>query len=275
MSDIVALEKLAATYDKELQIARNVQQGLLSVENPHIEGIRLAMSCVPAESIGGDFYTFVNKIDRAPSTRAKSPGVIEYQDRREQHLGIAIGDVAGHGIGSALVMALASGIIREAGLSHRSPADSMAAANTAIARFISNSQIPYVTAFYGVLKIDSKILTYAKAGHLPSILVRADGSLSLLDAAGVFLGMYPNEHYEDCQVQLASGDRVYFYTDGITEAQNEAGDFFEFDRFKTLLLENHTIPIETLKQKILDTVAEFTGMAPVKDDQTIVILEIV
>ena len=90
----------------ELKMAKRVQQALLLVESPEIEGVNIAKKCMPAD-IGGDFYSFVCKDFDQMSIMQRSPGIVKYIQNENQYLGIVIGDVAGHGVSSALIMALA------------------------------------------------------------------------------------------------------------------------------------------------------------------------
>jgi sigma-B regulation protein RsbU (phosphoserine phosphatase) len=261
--------------NRELQMAKNVQQGLLSVETPSIEGIDIAMACVAAENVGGDFYTFIQQEIASHATKAQSlPGVTEYVDTRTHNLGIAIGDVAGHGIASALVMALTSGILRELGSKLQSPAAIFQQANAIICRFIAHSEVPYVTAFYGVLNLESHRFVYSKAGHHPCILLRKNGALVTLETPGVFLGMFEDESYVENDIQLYAGDRLVFYTDGLLEVKNQEGEMLGTDGFISILQATYLLPAEDAKSAIFDQVSHFSMGAVMDDDQTLVILHI-
>ena len=262
-------------YHKELQMAKNVQQGLLSVEIPSIEGIHFAMSCVPAENVGGDFYTLVSRHRLTPTTQLHSlPGVTQYVDTRSHQLGIAIGDVAGHGIASALVMALTSGILRELGANLGSSAEVLRQANNVICKFISNSEVPYVTAFFGILHIDTLKFIYSKAGHHPCILIHRDESHDVLETDGVFLGMFSDEHYEDREVQLLPGDRLIFYTDGLLEVKNNEGEMLGVDGLIQIFKDTYVLPPEDAKTIVFNRILEFSNGASMEDDRTLVIVHI-
>ena len=94
-------------------MAKRVQQGLLLVESPKIEGINIAKRCIPAENIGGDFYSFLSKDYDNMSAHQSTPGIVKYVQSENQYLGIVIGDVAGHGVSSALIMALSAGLFQK------------------------------------------------------------------------------------------------------------------------------------------------------------------
>lgn len=261
-------------YRKDLEMAKRVQEGLLTVENPEINGIKLVKKCVPAESIGGDFYAFSYNDFHFFLQKPKLPGVVEYQDRKDAYLNIIVGDVAGHGISSALVMALSSGILRELSINNRSPSETLTKANQILYHYIANSQISYVTAFFATINSQNKKLTYAKGGHPPALLFNKEGSFSVLDSAGVFLGMFKNEVYEEKEIQLNSGDRLFFYTDGITEIQNEEREFFGVERLIEIIRENLSKSIKDLIELIFIRLQDFNCNKPLKDDQSLVIVEI-
>jgi len=259
---------------KDLEMARRVQQALLQVEPPAYPNITIARRCIPASHLGGDFYTFIGNSAEILIQNPKTPGVIKYERTTQNFLGIAIGDVAGHGVSSALVMALSSGLLDKIGQTTTSPALVLEKANQDLHRFISNSDISHVTAFYAVLNCQSKKLSFARAGHHPALLLRDGGTFLELDTPGTFLGMFSNEQYEESFIQLEDKDRVVLYTDGIIEAQNTEHEEYGIDRMKDCLLANkHKTSEETLEALFKDVQA-FTNQENTKDDQTVVIVEI-
>lgn len=261
-------------YKNDLEIAKRVQQALLSVEHPHIDGIVISRRCMAAESVGGDFYTFVHRNGQEVIKRQKIQGVTEFVDSREQSVGIIIGDVAGHGVSSALVMALSSGILGELAKTNRSPGQMLKKANAEMIRYLENSIISHITVFYGLIQIKTKTLLYARGGHPPLILVHPDGSCQILDCDGVFLGVFEHEDYEECEMALQSGDRLVFYTDGLIEARNAADDMFGVERLTDLLRKYRDLPSDLVEDRIFHEVSEFSGKSPGEDDQTMVIVDI-
>lgn len=262
--------------NNELEMAKTVQQGLLDVETPNRSDVRVAAKCIPAEDVGGDFYTFINHEGRSSSTKQDIPGVITYVDTRDNLFGVAIGDVAGHGISSALVMALASVIFRKQGKAHKSPAKTLSMVNDDLHRYINSSPVRYLTAFYCVLDTMNKSLTYSKAGHQPGLLLRA-GSVSVepLSTSGIFLGMFEDETYEDKTISLNSGDRVVLFTDGIVESVNASNEQYGDERLYASLLKHRGLSVSDTVDAILADVEWFSGRKQGRDDRTIVIIEIV
>jgi sigma-B regulation protein RsbU (phosphoserine phosphatase) len=260
--------------NNELDMAKRVQEGLLSVESPHIEGVSIAKRCIPASNVGGDFYTIIWKNSEKLTQKAKTPGVIEYVSGSSFQIGIAIGDVAGHGVSSALVMALSAGIMDKIAHNHESPAEVLQRSNNDIEKFISNSTISHLTALYATINIEQKTLTVAKAGHHPILRITADNTVDHLDSEGTFLGMFKDETYEDKDYTLNSKDRLVFYTDGIIETTNTKKEEYGLERMQNLMVKHSDKDIESLMDIIYDDVKAFRGTGPVKDDQTLVILEI-
>ncbi|MCP4051046.1 MAG: serine/threonine-protein phosphatase [bacterium] len=264
-------KSLKESYIKELNIAKNVQEGLLSVETPGIEGIRVAKRCVPAQNIGGDFYTFIDK-----NIEPVKKGIVEtteYTDT-EHWLGVAVGDVAGHGVSSALVMALSSGLISEIAKANQSPARTLRIANNNLQRYIGHSNISHVTAFYGILNPHSRKFIYSKAGHPPALLVHRDNTSQELAAEGLFLGMFPDEIYEEKEITLEQGDRLFIYTDGITETKNCQNKIFGINKLRSAIINNYHKPIEELMDIIFQKTSDFSESNEITDDQTMVIIEV-
>lgn len=258
----------------EIKMAKRVQQGLLLVESPQIEGINIAKRCIPAENIGGDFYSFICKDYDQMSQHQSTPGIVKYVQSESQHLGIVIGDVAGHGVSSALIMALSAGLFSEIGKRHSSPKKVLEEANKDLIRYIENSQITHVTAFYGVLNTSTLEFHYCRAGHPQILLQRNNDEIIELNTSGSFLGMFENLEFEESKINLEKGDRLYFYTDGIPEAKGPNGDLFGFHRLKDSIIKYQHEPIGTVIHQLFDEVDLFTQYQKATDDRSLVILEL-
>lgn len=258
----------------ELDMAKRVQEGLLSLDSPEIPGFKIVKKCVPAASVGGDFYNFVSQDFTSLAPKEKSTGIVEYFDQHDTHLGLVIGDVAGHGVSSALIMALSSGLLNEVGNQFSSTEKILRRTNTKLLRFIENSQITHVTVFYGILNLSNLEFTYSRAGHPPALLQHQDGSIEELDTEGVFLGMFNKATFEEKTTFLSSGDRLFLYTDGINETRGQAGEMFGLDRLKAVIEEYRDRDIEDVKDLVFEAVDYFSNHAPAKDDRSLVILEV-
>tara|TARA_A100001015_G_C14975461_1_gene707055 strand:+ start:83 stop:1081 length:999 start_codon:yes stop_codon:yes gene_type:complete len=258
----------------ELKMAKRVQQALLLVESPNIDGVNIAKKCIPADNIGGDFYSFICKDFDQMSPQHRSPGIVKYIQSENKYLGIVIGDVAGHGVSSALIMALSAGLFSEIGKRHSSPKKVLEAANKDLMRYIENSQVTHVTAFYGVLNVNTFEFHYCRAGHPNTILQRDSNDIVELESSGSFLGMFDQIQFEENTVQLQKGDRLYFYTDGITEAKGPNGDLFGNDRLKNSIQKLKHEPIGTVLHQLFDEVELYTQYQKATDDRSVVILEL-
>ncbi len=261
-------------HSEELKMAKKVQEGLLSVESPDIPGVLIAKRYLAADSVGGDFYTFVSKQHHAMTSKSKMRGVVEYRDTRENQLGVIIGDVAGHGVSSALVMALSSGLLSEIAKQCKTPSETLIKANQALLKYIETSQIRYVTVFYLSVLIQSKTVVWAKAGHPDVLLIKKEGGVSFLEAEGVVLGMYDQETYQDFSCTIDAGDRLFLYTDGLTERRNPDGEEFGIERLRAFCQETVNLPIETVLDQLIQRLDLFSNHQPLRDDQTMVLIEL-
>ena len=239
-----------------------------------VRGVNIAKKCIPADNIGGDFYSFICKDFDQMSPQHRSPGIVKYIQSENKYLGIVIGDVAGHGVSSALIMALSAGLFSEIGKRHSSPKKVLEAAYKDLMRYIENSQVTHVTAFYGVLNVNTYEFHYCRAGHPNTLLQRNSHDIIELESEGSFLGMFDEIQFEENIVQLKKGDRLYFYTDGITEAKGPNGDLFGNHRLKSSIQKLKHEPIGTVLHQLFDEVELYTQYQKATDDRSVVILEL-
>jgi len=235
---------------QELSLAREIQHTLLPQELPALPGWQLCAHYQPAREIGGDFYDFIPLPDDC--------------------LGLVIGDVSGKGIPAALVMATARSLLRAAAQRLASPGAVLEQVNDLL-----HPDIPpkmFVTCLYAVLDPDSGHLQFANAGHdLP--YQQQAGRVFELRARGMPLGALPAMRYEEQETQLAPGDYVLFYTDGLVEAHNARQEMFGFPRLKALL-EGHRSSGGTLIPTLLGELARFTrARGEQEDDVALVTLQ--
>ncbi|MBP7689528.1 MAG: serine/threonine-protein phosphatase, partial [Thermoflexales bacterium] len=181
-------------------------------------------------------------------------------------------DVADKGVGAALYMALSRTILRTYVFEHPDqPALAFNAANRRI--FVDAQTDLFVTTFYGLIDPASGEMTYCNAGHNPPyVLRRAGGEALPLKLTGIPLGMFEDSQWTARTITLDVGDRVLLYTDGVTEAQNMAGDFFGEARLLDVARTNLTRPVADMQQTILAAIHTFVGDAPQADDITLLVL---
>ncbi|MFQ5942595.1 MAG: SpoIIE family protein phosphatase [Anaerolineales bacterium] len=201
--------------EQELRIARLIQQTLLPRELPELPGWELAAYYRPAREVGGDFYDFV--------------------DLPDGKLGMIIADVTDKGVPAALVMATTRSVLRAAAERIVSPGEVLQRVNEQLVPDIPDNM--FVTCLYSVLDPQNRTLRYANAGHGLAFR-RTDDGVKDLKATGMPLGLMPEMHYEESQVQLAPGDTVLFQSDGLAEAHNTKHEMFGFPRVKQLMADH-------------------------------------
>jgi serine phosphatase RsbU (regulator of sigma subunit) len=182
--------------ENELQVAREVQAGLMPREMPDIPDFGLAGAWHPAREVAGDFYD-IFPLD-------------------EGRWAMLIGDVADKGTAAALYMAMVHSLILSEALRHRSPAAVLMAVNQTILR--QSSSVIFVTVFLAVVDPKTQTLQYANAGHNPPMVRRASGTIEPLTLTGAGLGAFEELQLSETTITLRSGDAVVSYTDGVTEA---------------------------------------------------------
>lgn len=241
----------------ELAIAAEIQQSFLPDTISQIEGYDIAARSVMAKEVGGDFFDVI-PLEVVPLGR----------DR----VGIMIADVSGKGIPAALFMALSRIVVRvNATWFGERPAAAIRAANTIIANDSKSGM--FVTLYYGLLDSATRTLTYVNAGHNPPIHLRAaDGTLEELPATGIAMGVLDDAEYTQATVQMATGDILFLYTDGITEAENAALEMFGTERLEKIILASGGLSANGICQQVLDAVKAFTGDHPQSDDITLMVI---
>jgi sigma-B regulation protein RsbU (phosphoserine phosphatase) len=221
--------------ERESAEARSIQQGFLPKEIPQLAGYEIVGAWQPARVVGGDYY------DVLPFGR--------------ETLGLCIGDVAGKGLPAALLMSNLQAAFRGFASPAVSPEALCDKLNSLICRNIASDR--FITFFYAQLDGVARLLRYTNAGHNAPIVAHKDGSHDRLREGGGILGVFPVQAFDMGVYDLAAGDRVLLFTDGVTEACNPEGEEFGDARLLQLLEENRELSAEDLQRKILSVVAEF------------------
>jgi sigma-B regulation protein RsbU (phosphoserine phosphatase) len=233
--------------EQELAVGRQIQFSMLPEGRPAVPGWAFDAFYQPARQVGGDFYDFF-----------ELPG-------EPGRLGIVIADVADKGVPAALMMALSRAVIRAAALEDRGPAATLRQANQLILKDSRDSL--FVTAFYAVLDTGSGRLTYASAGHNRPLWLRVGtGEVQELAARGIALGAIEEAELEERAIDLASGDVLVLYTDGITEAMDADGEPFGVGRLRQVVAAHPQASPEQVVAAVEGAVSDFTGGAPQSDD---------
>jgi phosphoserine phosphatase RsbU/P len=233
----------------DLRLARQIQRSFLPQSLPQIAHLQFATHYQPALHVGGDFYDIL----------VLGP----------ERVAMMVGDISGKGVSAALLMAKLTTDIRILSRSALSPGELLTKANTALAE--SGQDAIFATVVYVLLDLAARTLTVANAGHQPPLVVsrRFNGLGELDDATCVALGVMPDMVYTEKVYELAAGDVILLYTDGINEAMNKHHQEYSMDRLRVAM---STGPIEpaAVVQRVLADVHRFVGGAAQSDDQTLV-----
>lgn len=243
--------------DRDMRVAQQIQMSLLPQDLPQQEGVRLAAYNLPALNIGGDYYDFI-QID-------------------SEHIGIAIADVSGKGIGGAMMMAVCQGVLRARAPQEQSPARMLCELNRVLSANLAEDM--FITMLYMVFNTRTRELLFARAGHERPLLKRANQSApEALNAAGIAIGLADAEIFDaairDSSVQLSSGDVVVIYTDGITEALNEQNEEWGAANLLDTITSASSSGVDELIQAVRTRLALHVGAQQQYDDITLLALEI-
>ncbi len=245
------LEQAQQQIKAELDVARAMQIAILPATFPAKPGCDSAARMIPATTMGGDFYDF-----------------IELQDGK---IGLVMADVSGKGVPAAFFMAVARTTLRDLAPQFGDPGACLARANDVLCE--QNPMDLFVTVFYCVLDPVSGTLRYANGGHNPPYLRRANGTIEALSGAGgLVLGAMQGIGYPEHAVRLLTGDRLVLYTDGVTEAFNQADEAYGTERLIAEIQAHGSGAAPELLERVCRSVAAFAGAAPQSDDITLIVL---
>ncbi|NBV42968.1 serine/threonine-protein phosphatase [bacterium] len=186
-------------------------------------------------------------------------------------MGLGVGDVAGHGVPSALIMALCTGLFSDISAIEKTPGALLAKTNSQLSSLLIHSDIQYVTATYVMIYPTERRLVVARAGHPPAFIVHSNGETTDLNAEGTLLGMFPSEEYESVTYPLQSGDRVVLYTDGIIELRDNKGHELGIDFLKSAIISAGSKSIDEI---IPAALTSYKGIDSATDDITLVVVEV-
>jgi serine phosphatase RsbU (regulator of sigma subunit) len=245
--------KLAVTR-AHMDIAREIQRSLLSEAPLTLAGMRIAGRCIPADAVGGDYFGYF------PHGR---DGFDSF-----------VGDVSGHGVGAALLMAEARIMFLAERLVEPGAAQVLARLNALLHDDLDRAG-HFITACCATFDAKTREFKYANAGHPPALLLRAgEMHCTTLDADGVLLGLNRQADFAEVKLKMETGDIVVFYTDGITETKNRTGDMFGLDRFAEAVAMHRTEDPEMMIDGVFAALDRFAGATQREDDLTIVVMKL-
>ncbi len=266
-------QKEKERMEGELEIAQEVQSNLFPSSDVRLEGLELHGLCRPARTVSGDYYDFLVLGDHA--------------------LCMAIGDISGKGISAALLMAGLHSAVRAFSLGgnemfgnkafkstgngqpaassmevFQSPANLMRLLNLHL--YSSTQAEKYATLFLANYDVASRVLRYSNGGQLPPLVLRADGSVLRLDKGGTVVGLLDDIFYDEGAIALQQGDLLVAYSDGVTEPENEFGDFGEA-RMVEIVHRNRHLPLPEITEQIMQALKDWIGAEEQPDDITLVL----
>jgi phosphoserine phosphatase RsbU/P len=235
---------------RELEEARLIQRGLLPTTVPQMAGMQLAVAWQPANGVGGDCFDTLTFGDT---------------------LGISIADIAGKGLPAALLMSNLQAAVRAFAQESVPPSSICGSVNRLLCRNMASGR--FATFFFGRIDRPAHRIVYANAGHNPPLVVRASGAVERLTEGGMVLGVFPDSTYEQGEAAVEPGDRMVFYTDGITEARSPEGEEYGEEKLAAAVLACRTQPADEMKDALLADVNAFTG-GKFDDDATLIVVGI-
>jgi sigma-B regulation protein RsbU (phosphoserine phosphatase) len=273
---LILEQKQKQRLENELAIAQEVQAQLFPKEISQLESLEVHGFCRPARTVSGDYYDFLY---------LNSDKII-----------LAVGDISGKGISAALLMATIHSAVRAYSLGGvpwlREPAAVGVAAGSALMLasaleapeispaallallnhqlYESTPQEKYATLFLGIYDGSAHRLTYSNGGHLPPILISEDGSVERLSCGGTVVGLFDDMSFPDTAVELRAGDLFVAYSDGVTEPENDYGEFGE-ERLIQLVKANRHLPLERITEIVTAAVDDWIGDNEQPDDVTLVL----
>src|SRR3954471_13873867 len=237
---------------KELELSRLIQTEMLPRESLRFGPAEISGVSIPAREVGGDFFNYFVLPDR--------------------RLALLVGDVSGKGVSAALLMANIQATLR-ARLPHET---NLARLADHLDRELDQNTPGgvYLTLFLAILETDGRLLRYVNAGHNPQFVVRRAGGLEALSSTGMPIALYAGHGYTASETRLEAGDLLFFYTDGLVEAENAAGDMIGSERLQDMLASEQREQIPDVLRHIEQQIAEFRGKAELFDDATMMALRI-
>ena len=250
IQDLTSVTAEKERIGAELNVATQIQADMLPrifPAFPERTEFDIYATMNPAKEVGGDFYDFFLVDD--------------------DHLAVVIADVSGKGVPAALFMVIAKTLIKNHAQNKDCPGEVFTQTNEQLCE--GNDAGLFVTAWMGILEISTGKFTYVNAGHNPPLLRHADGSFEWLKSRpGFVLAGMEGLRYRENVMELAQGDTLYLYTDGVTEATNGAQELFGDDRLQNALNEQPDLPVDDLLHKIKNDIDSFVGEAEQFDDIT-------
>lgn len=248
-----ALKEANELMMNELKMAQRIQEAIIPKEMKITDKMNLSGMYVPMDNLGGDYYD-----------------VFKITDKK---IGVVIADVCGHGVPAALITTMTKMSFFSNSKKGKSSREVVDLVNRELFEVIGN--LEYLTAFYGIIDIDSGYFEYTNAGHNDILIIRKSGKIKKLAANSPIIGFVQEVDYKTDAVKIKSGDRIVLYTDGIIEMRNKNRDLFGMERFKNVLESINSLDANESVKIITDEVHNFRQDEKADDDMTLLLIDIV
>jgi sigma-B regulation protein RsbU (phosphoserine phosphatase) len=238
---------------ESLEVAKQIQQCLLPTSNPAFAGWEIAGKSMYCDATGGDYYDFITPTDD------------------DSHLRLALGDVTGHGIASALMMATARSLIRGGVRCGDDPVERLNHVNNSL---VHDTPLGWFMTFFCLdLQVNSGEVRWVSAGHDPAIVVDVEGNVSELEGDDIPLGVTEDWAFTGKgPTTIKHGSVILMGTDGIWEARNSAGEMYDKPRMIEVVVNHRNKPVAEICDAVANSVLEFCGEAPRRDDITMIVV---
>jgi phosphoserine phosphatase RsbU/P len=245
-------ERRLLSIETELETARQIQSSILPTSVPELEKLRIAAWYQPMTAVAGDFYQFVRPDNN--------------------HLGVLVADVSGHGIPAALISSMIKVAIQSVAVDAHDPAQVLGGLNRIL---WSEARGQFVSAAYVWIDIENRNALYSAAGHPPLLCWRnAKGELQRIESNGLLFGVEPDSEYPVCSVPLEPSDRFLLYTDGVSETENAAGEAFGDQQLERVVRNHRLQPASELSREVISEVQKWRPAAVnQQDDITLIVLD--
>ncbi len=257
IQNLSMVERLAReeVLDRELKVARKIQERILPKEAPQLPGVEILGKTLPGREVGGDY--------------------LDFMELGEGRLGLALGDATGMGIPAALLMAGVAQSFRAMASAERPVSEVLEGMNRDMVRSRNDPQFQgfFAAFFYGLLDTRSGLLSFCNAGMPTPWLLRRDGLIERLHRGGPLLGIQESGMFQEGRVRLGPGDLLFIRSDGLEEQEDEEGELFGEDRLYEWMKSNQSWPVQTLGEELLSAVETFAGKAS-KDDISLILLRL-
>ena len=246
-------ERRLLAIETELETARQIQSSILPARVPEMENLRIAASYHPMTAVAGDFYQFVSSDNN--------------------HLGILVADVSGHGIPAALISSMIKVAMQSVAVHADDPAQVLGGLNRILS---SEAHGQFASAAYVCIDTENRNALYSAAGHPPLLCWRnTRGEMQRIESNGLLFGVAPDSDYPVCSVPLEPSDRLLLYTDGVTETENDAGEAFGDRQLERVVRNNRLQPASDLSRQVLSELQRWRPSAVnQQDDITLIVVDV-